>query len=169
MKYADEPYYAYQPEFLEFVKEEIRDAFIAGAKWGAEHLHPEKMLGGVYSSYDMAKTYVEGQNNILTNLDKYNLMRKPKSEPEKLVPNDLEEAAEEFAKDAYLDKHNLIWMFKRGAKWQKEQMMKEAIPCKVFWHDGPLLDYTQEQQDNALERIGANVGDKIKLIIVKED
>jgi hypothetical protein len=59
--------------------------------------------------------------------------------------------------------------FEAGAKWDKEQMMNEAIPCKVFWHDGPLLDYTQEQQDNALERIGANVGDKVKLIIVKED
>ena len=44
-----------------------------------------------------------------------------------IAPNDLEEAAKEFAKDAYPDKHNLVWMFKRGAKWQKEQMMKEAI------------------------------------------
>lgn len=55
------------------------------------------------------------------------------------------------------------------AQWQKEQMMEGAISCNVFWHDGPLLDYTQEQQDNALERIGANVGDKVKIIIVKED
>lgn len=59
--------------------------------------------------------------------------------------------------------------FLEGAEWAREQMMKDAIPCKVFWHDGPLLDYTQEQQDNALERIGANVGDKVKVIIVKED
>lgn len=58
---------------------------------------------------------------------------------------------------------------KWGAERQKEQMMKGAIPCKVFWHDGPLLDYTQEQQDNALERISANVGDKVRIIIVKED
>ena len=36
-KYADEPYYAYPPEFLKFVKDEIRDAFIAGAKWQSEH------------------------------------------------------------------------------------------------------------------------------------
>ncbi len=56
-----------------------------------------------------------------------------------------------------------------GYRRCREQMMKDAIPCKVFWHDGPLLDYTQEQQDNALERIGANVGDKVKIIIVKEN
>ena len=36
-KYADETYYAYPPEFLDFVKEEIRDAFIAGAKWQTNH------------------------------------------------------------------------------------------------------------------------------------
>lgn len=60
-------------------------------------------------------------------------------------------------------------VFKDGWNACKEQMMKEAISCKVFWHDGPLLDYTQEQQDNALERIGAHVGDKVRLIIVKED
>lgn len=36
-KYADETYYAYPPEFLDFVKEEIRDAFLAGAKWQANH------------------------------------------------------------------------------------------------------------------------------------
>jgi hypothetical protein len=33
----------------------------------------------------------------------------------------------------------------------------------------PLLDYTQEQQDEVLEKIGANIGDKVKLIIIKED
>ena len=36
-KYADETYYAYPPEFLDFVKEEIRGAFIAGAEWQANH------------------------------------------------------------------------------------------------------------------------------------
>ena len=83
--------------------------------------------------------------------------------------------------------------FKAGAEWQKkqdqetielaeehallagrmqmkEEMMKWAISCKVFWHDGrPLLDYTQEQQDAALERIGADVDDRVKLIILKDD
>lgn len=51
----------------------------------------------------------------------------------------------------------------------KKELMKEAISCKVFWLDGPLLDYTQEQQDNALERIGAHVGDSVKLIILKDE
>ena len=56
-----------------------------------------------------------------------------------------------------------------GKKAMREQMMKDAISCSIIWHDGPLLDYTQEQQDNALEKIGATIGDKVRIIIVKED
>ena len=101
-------------------------------------------------------------------------------ESEKPVPKDLEEAADEYEKKHTYQQYDgggltpeynatLAEAFIAGYNLCKEQMMKEAIPCKVFWYDGPLLDYTQEQQDNALERIGANVGDKVKLIIVKED
>lgn len=50
-----------------------------------------------------------------------------------------------------------------------EELKKDAIHCNVFWHDGPLLDYTQEQQDDVLERIGADVGDKVMLIILKDE
>lgn len=34
---------------------------------------------------------------------------------------DLEEYAKKLAKGAALDKHNLIWMCKKGAEWQKQQ------------------------------------------------
>ncbi len=102
----------------------------------------------------------------------------------KTSPIDLEEAAEEYMQGEIDSGHDCLEIetneplyypeamkhaFIAGAKWQNEQMIKESIPCKVFWHDGPLLDYTQEQQDNALERIGADVGDKVKIIIIKED
>lgn len=38
------------------------------------------LLGGVYQSYDMAKAYVEGQYNILNNLNKYHHSFKPSEE-----------------------------------------------------------------------------------------
>ena len=37
----------------------------------------------------------------------------------------VEEVAKEFAKDAYPDKYNLVWMFKRGARWEGEQISNE--------------------------------------------
>lgn len=59
--------------------------------------------------------------------------------------------------------------YENGKKDMFEELKKDAIHCKVFWYDGPLMDYTQEQQDAALERIGAHVDDKILLIILKDE
>lgn len=50
----------------------------------------------------------------------------------------------------------------------KELDLENSMVCKVDWYDGFLLDYTQEQQDELLEKIGANVGDKIRVILIKE-
>ena len=55
-----------------------------------------------------------------------------------------------------------------GREEYKNDMLKNAIECKVLWHDGMYLDYTQEQQDELLEKIGVNVNDKVKVIIIKE-
>lgn len=59
--------------------------------------------------------------------------------------------------------------YQAGKEAMLEELKKDAIHCKVFWYDGPLMDYTQEQQDAALERIGAHVNDKILLIILKDE
>jgi hypothetical protein len=58
-------------------------------------------------------------------------------------------------------------------EYVKEDYLKElkvgGIHCKVFWHDGPQLDFTQEQQDDALEKVGADVDDKVIVIILKDE
>ena len=85
-------------------------------------------------------------------------------ESEKPVPNDLEETAKEFAKDAYPDKHNLVWMFKRGAKWQREQMMKEAVEGKIIF----LLN--GDVAVNIGDTDKYNLGQKVRVIVIpKED
>lgn len=54
------------------------------------------------------------------------------------------------------------------AQWQKEQMIKDAIECHIDYYDGPILNFTQKQLDDALEKNGAKIGDKVKVIIIKE-
>lgn len=91
---------------------------------------------------------------------------------EEPVSGNLEEASFDYAEACKYDggeKLLCVEHFKAGAKWQKEQIMKDTIECKVDWYDGFLLDYTQEQQDSVLEKIGAKVGDKIKVIIIKSE
>lgn len=108
---------------------------------------------------------------------------------EKPVSEDLEQAADEYS-DRILSenrgKYNPDWntyadgyeqsicahvypAFIDGAKWQKEQIMKDAIKGTVDWLDGPFLNFTQKEQDDALERIGAKIGDKVKIVIIKEE
>lgn len=59
--------------------------------------------------------------------------------------------------------------FELGKQEMKQQMMANAIDCKVEWIDGVILDYTQEQQDDVLVKINASVGDKVKVIILKQE
>ena len=58
--------------------------------------------------------------------------------------------------------------FVKGYDQAKEEMMKDAIECHIDYYDGPILDFTQKQLDDVLEKNGAKVGDKVKVIIIKE-
>ena len=49
----------------------------------------------------------------------------------------------------------------------KETGTENHINCKVGWYDGVFLDYTQEQLSTLLDKIGANVGDEVKIYITK--
>lgn len=50
----------------------------------------------------------------------------------------------------------------------KEVDLENSMVCKVGWYDGLFLDYTQEQQNALLEKIGATCGEKIRVILIKE-
>ena len=67
----------------------------------------------------------------------------------------------------------VIYQFQQFTKFLntlevKEVNLKNSMTCEVCWYDGFFLDYTQEQQDELLKKIGANVGDKIRIILAKE-
>lgn len=57
----------------------------------------------------------------------------------------------------------------RVAKWQKEQMMKDMMPCILEWYDGFVLSFTEEQLNNVVTKNNINIGDKVKVIVIKED
>lgn len=56
-----------------------------------------------------------------------------------------------------------------GAEWMYEQMMRNAMPCTLGWYDGFVPEFSQEQLHDVIERNGLNVGDRISVIIIKED
>ena len=59
--------------------------------------------------------------------------------------------------------------FQKGARWQKSQIMKDAVEAEVYWYDGPILNYAIDQLCEVLDKMGIDVGDKVRIIIVKED
>ena len=90
--------------------------------------------------------------------------------PNEPVSEDLEEAANEYAKD-YLfapkpqSAPNIHFI--NGANWQKQQMIKDAVDGKIY--------ETQARSKLKAATIGKisclkyRVGDKVKLIILKEE
>ena len=97
-----------------------------------------------------------------------------KEEP---VSEDLEKAAvEAFKHIVDSDKNSFLEIFKAGAKWQKEQMMTKSIdavvsqvPCSneiILYNPSSVDKYYLPQEMN---KLGLNKGDKVKVIIVKED
>ena len=68
----------------------------------------------------------------------------------------------------WLTPENALAAVELAREEMREQMMKDAIECHIDYYDGPILDFTQKQLDDALEKNGAKTGDKVKVIIIKE-
>ena len=89
---------------------------------------------------------------------------------EESVSKELEKVAEDYALDDYIKpwKELVKRAFKDGAKWQKEQIMKEAI-------DGYVIEDIEEGNGDFLlscEYLPKNMGlvdkQKVKVIVIKE-
>ena len=89
-------------------------------------------------------------------------------ESEKPVPNDLEEAAREFAKDAYPDKHNLVWMFKRGAKWQADHtpLPEDTVLFNKGVEEGRRL--AEEEQADLFTIVALDAAQRAKIKIMED-
>ena len=154
------------------------------AQWGAEHAKKgeipisadlEEASDGYAEKHGFRVPY-DGSDNFYDDVDvkaskegfiagaKWGAEHSGSSE----IPNDLEEAAKSHRSTAnYGGDINLAMedSYKKGAKWQKEQMMKEAV-------EGEVLDLGINYLDLSLfdaEKLGLAQGDEVKFIIVKED
>lgn len=60
-------------------------------------------------------------------------------------------------------------VFDFAKEFQKVEMIDNGIDCTVEWCDGPYLNFTTGQLNDALDKAGIKIGDKVKVAIVKED
>ena len=79
------------------------------------------------------------------------------------------QVGERVNRDILMWLNALTWVKKLINSLEVQEVnLENSMVCKVDWYDGFLLDYTQEQQDTLLEKIGATYGDKIRVILIKE-
>ena len=120
---------------------------------------------------------IELMKDILSFID--SMQEEPASE-------DLEEAAQNYTKEEYCvnwkefehtrdSGFTAMYHFKSGANWQKQQMMKEAIEADVFEvsdNDCSIYGYSHLElsvdEEHLYDR-NLKDGDKVKIIIVKEE
>ena len=101
------------------------------------------------------------------------LLAKKGKEP---VSEDLYEAAEDYAATGEILPNgkeiisfDALKSFKAGAQWQKMQMMKDAVECSIILSDKYYFIEDEEECSEIIEALGCKHGDKVKLIIIKED
>lgn len=95
------------------------------------------------------------------------------------LPSDSDEAAKEFAKTTFKKPYSdnpdeevtivepdKYAGFIAGVKWDREQMMKEAVEYEVGMHGEPIKITFDKYVQRAR---GIWPGDKVRIIIVKED
>ena len=87
------------------------------------------------------------------------------------VSEDLEYASEKYACRFSSSKYGhdkIKATFKTGAKWQKEQVIANAIDAEVLEnYDGKVIKYDDTILDKKLSN--CKVFDKVKVIVIKED
>ena len=61
-------------------------------------------------------------------------------------------------------------LYKDGANWKEKQMLKNAVEVSIAKLNADLtIDVTYDEEDRYLRKLECKEGDKVKLIIIKEE
>ena len=105
----------------------------------------------------------------LTEAEYYKLVNSP-------VSDDLDEAAKEESDKwggplGFPYKPWLYSCFRKGANWQKEKMMKDAVDAEIINWESMFtsIKVMEPEKAEAMIKEKFDIGDKVKLIIIKEE
>lgn len=56
-----------------------------------------------------------------------------------------------------------------GRRLEREDMLGDEISCEIDWYDGPILNYPIDQLCEVLSKMDIDVGDKVRIIVLKEE
>lgn len=124
----------------------------------------KKLADAMYDRMQNLTTDTSGIRKAMDEYHQFIINEYYKEDTEKdfgIKSNDLEEAACEYD-NSHIDDNNFA--FKAGAKWQKEKMMEDAVDGEIYFS----LDY-QQYRIYTEPLAYFHHGDKVKLIIIKEE
>ena len=131
----------------------------------------------LYNLYELSNDYqrMGACSTILDFID---------SLPEEPASKDLEEATHKYSREWYAKRigtnpkcngcySHIKDAFTAGAKWQKQQMMKEAVEGTIKYEIGsaeiPQCDKRYQVLSDPTPIANAKLGEKVKIIIVKPE
>ena len=141
----------------------------------------EKLKKLADAMYYAAKYLTTDASRLHKAMDEYQQFIINEYHKEEPVSEELKEAADN-ALESISHQYDIISvgscleMFRLGAKWQKEEMMAKAIyavvsqvPCanEIILRNPESVHWFYLPQE--MNNLGVNKGDKVKLIIIKED
>lgn len=129
--------------------------------------------GGIYDSYEAGE--LSAYQEILNIIDSL-----PEEKPSEDLNNEIKKFIEEYGYERGEDKLLIAIVARHFANWQKEQMLKDAVEGEVC---GRVYDHINVRfadgvckylEPKNISHIPADVskykvGDKVRIIIVKED
>jgi hypothetical protein len=130
-----------------------------------------KVIDGFYDGRGHFDHFIDHDVFDRYSIDEVELM------PEEKSSEDLEEAAEEYAYRGVPDElkplmkplaDEIIKNFIAAAGWQKSQILKDAVEAKIYGYDDGSFELIASWLDIPNNSIYKD-GDKVKIIIVKED
>jgi len=139
------------------------------------HLRNEGLIIGSCGDFEKLLKFIDSmQEEPVSEQNLSNVERIGKDWKEEPVSEDFKKFEEQYLEK---EKDEIISVYDRhaglvdGAQWQKKQMMKDAIERVVKVDAGgyPYIDGTIELYDYSEDKPLAKAGDKVKIIIVKED
>lgn len=136
---------------IEKIRQEIKRRY----DYENEMYHKKKPDGRSNDGWAESLAIMGVLEELLTFLDTLS------EEPDK----SLEEAAEEYIKDGrYLPEAFVVRpAFKAGAKWQKSQMLKDAVEGRVF------MSFAPGHNQMVMADVDLPTNTKVRIVILKEE
>ena len=163
-------------DFEEAMQKEQKPADLRPVKqeWSEDDKNMWTHLNGYLNGFSCSENAIKQMADWFYELpNRFNLQPKQewsKEDENKMkgsseIPNDIEDAAEDFGKRQGLELRPFAnKFFIAGAKWDREQMMKEAVEGEI----------AKDNRGNNVLRVGLlnngfEIGDKVRIIIINQD